>query len=213
MKRFKALIIIGGIFLVIGLIVALGAPTNASSDSTFTVQSGAGYYYYYTLNGMFTGEQLTFTYALQAGGGTVDVYVLNSAEYSTYSYDLSVPSSLYANPTSTSGSGNVMIPAGGTYYLVVNHGSGSTGSLQTGSMSIQASGLNVTVLVIGLVFAVVGIVLLVLGYRMRSKEQRVPPGYAPPSQVTMFPTAGTGLPPPPQQPPQGPPPPTGPPPR
>lgn len=213
MKRFKALIILGGIFLVIGLIAAVNAPANISKDSGWSIPSGAGYYYVYTLNGMFTGEHVTFNYALQSGGGSVDVYLLNSAAYSSYSYDLSVPSSLYANAGSTTGSASVVIPSDGTYYVVVNHGSGSSGSIQSGSMSIQATGLNVTVLAIGIVFAVIGIALLAVGYRMRGKAQRAPPGYMPPSQVTMFPTAGAGLPPPPEQSPQEPWPPSGPPPR
>lgn len=212
MKRFKILVVLGGIFLILGLILAWGSPANLSRNSDFTFPAGAGYYYVYTLSGMFSGEHVTFNYALQSGGG-VDVYLLNAAEYSAYEYDLSVTASLYANTASTSGTGNVVIPADGTYYLVINHDSASSGSAQSGSMAIQATGLNVTLLALGLVLAVVGIVLLALGYRMRGKAQAAPPGYAPPSQVTMFPTAGGGLPPPPQQPPEGPLPPSGPPPR
>lgn len=211
MKRFKILIVVGGILLVIGLIAAVNAPANISKSSGWSIPSGAGYYYVYTLSGMFSGEQLGFNYTLLSGG-TVDVYLLNSAAYSSYSYDLSVSSSLYGRAASTSGTGSVVIPADGTYYLVVNHGTGSSGSTQDGTMSIQASGLNVTVLAFGLVFAAIGILLLAFGYRRRREAQVAPPGYAPPSQVTMFPTAGTGLPPPPQEPPRGPSPPSGPPP-
>ena len=205
MKKFRILVVLGGIFLVIGLLIALGSSANLSKDSTFTITSGTAYYYVYTLSGLFAGEQVTFSFALQSGG-TVDVYLLNAAAYSSYSYDLSVPTSLYANPGAVSGSGSVVIPADGTYYLVLNHGSGSSGSAQSGTMSIQATGLNVTVLATGVTLAVVGIALLALGYRMRAVEHPAPPGYVAPTQVTMFPSA-TALPPPPEQPEQGPPPP------
>lgn len=206
MRKFRVLVVLGGIFLALGLLFALGAQANDSKDSTFTIPSGAGYYYQYTLSGMFTGEQITFSYGVQSGG-TVDVYFLNAAAYSSYSYDLTVPTSLYANTSTGSGTGSVVIPADGTYYLVVNHGSGFTTSAQSGQMSIRASGLNLTLLAAGIALVVVGIALLALGYRMRGKAQAAPPGYVSPSQVTMFPTSGQGLPPPPQQPPrEGPPP-------
>ncbi len=215
MKAFKVLVVLGGILLILGIIVALGAQTSLSRDSTFSIPSGSGYYYVYTLSGMFTGEQVTFSYSV-VSSGTVDVYFLTAAAYSTYSFDLTVPSSLYANPGAIAGSGTVSIPADGTYYLVVNHGSGYSGFAQSGGMTIGASGLNVTVLGIGIGLAIVGIALLAVGYRMRSKAQPVPRGYVPPSQVTMFPPSGQGLPPspPPQppQPPQNPWPPNGPPP-
>ncbi len=212
MKAFKILVVLGGILLVIGLLLALGSPANLSKDSAYTIPSGAGYYYVYTLSGMFTGEQVTFNYTLSSSG-IVDVYLLNAAAYSTYSNDLTVPSSLYANAGSTSGGGSVVIPTDGTYYLVVNHGSGSSGSSQTGEMTIDATGLNVTVLAIGIGLIIVGAVVLAVGYRMRSKAQPAPPGYVAPSQVTLFPPTGPGLPPSPSQgPPQGPPPPGSPPP-
>lgn len=209
MKAFRVLVAVGGILLLVGLVLALGASANLSKDSNFTIPMGSAYYYQYTLSGMFTGEKVTFTYSLSSGG-TVDVYLLNAAEYSAYSYDLTVISSLYANPGTASGTGSVVIPADGTYYLVVNHGSAFSGTAQSGTMSIRATGLNVVLLGTGVVLAVVGIVVLALGYRSRAKAQAAPRGYVPPSQVTMFPAAGQGLPPAPGQPPQEPPPPWGP---
>ena len=206
MKSYRVLVVVGGILLVIGILLALGAPANDSKDSTFSIPSGAGYYYEYTLTGVFTGEEITFSYAVQSGG-TVDVYLLSAAAYSSYSYDLTVPSSLYANASTVSGAGRVVIPADGTYYLVVNHGSGYTTSAQSGQMSIRASGLNLTLLAAGIVLAAIGIALLAVGYRLRGKAQVAPPGYARPSQVTMFPASAPGLPPPPLQPPQERPPP------
>ncbi len=211
MKAFKVLVVVGGVLLILGIILALGASTDDSRSSTFTIPGGSAYYYAYTFSGMFTGEQLTFNYDVSSSG-TVDVYLLDAAAYGTYSYDLTVPSSLYASPGSVVGGGTVSIPADGTYYLVINHGNGYSGIAQAGQMTIHASGLNVTLLAVGIGFAVVGVVLLALGYRMRSKAQPVPRGYVAPSQVTMFPPSGQGLPPSPQPPPENPWPPSGPPP-
>lgn len=204
MKAFKVLVVLGGILVVIGLLLAVGAPKTLSKDSTFAFPGGAGYYYEYTLSGMFTGEQLTFNYVLNSTG-SVDVYLLSADGYSSYSYDLTVPSSLYANPGSTSGAGSVVIPADGTYYLVVNHGSDSSALAQSGQMTIRATGLNVTVLAVGIALMVIGAVVLAVGYRMRSKAQPAPPGFASTSQVTLFPRSGQELPPPPQPPPESPP--------
>lgn len=206
MKRFKVLVVVGGVLLIVGILIALGSPANGSKDSTFTIPNGAGYYYQYTFSGTFAGEQIDFSYAVQSSG-TVDVYVLNAAQYSSYAYDLTVTSSLYANPGTVSGTGSVAVPESGTYYLVINHGSGFASSSQDGQMSIRTSGLNVPLLAAGIVLAAAGIVLLALGYRLRTKALAPPPGYLPPSQVLMFPPAGQGLPPTPQQPlPQSPPP-------
>ena len=181
MKKFKALMIVGGILLVIGLYVAVSSVYRSPTTITFEIPVGEENYNYVEL-GLFSGAQLACEFT--SNSGPVDVRLFDEAQYRAYQWDGSGTG--IANATGGSASFAVTISKGGKYYITIDHGTGQAGSTQTGRLTYKITGTDVTMLAIGAVLLLIGVIMIAVGLQMKKKEV-VPQPYLPPS------AQGTGI--------------------
>jgi len=130
-------------------------------------------------------------YEVISGGGSVQLYVLNSEQYAEYSWDL-MPSDSLDYDIGSSGSFSADMADTSTYYIVVNHVSGATANEQIVKISYKVSGLDLKYLLGGVAALAIGAVLAVMSMRMKAKAKAMQPApltpESQPTDVTMFDT-------------------------
>lgn len=166
MKLSKLLIVFGVILLSVGLILALTGVIHSPSNRTFSIPAGQ-YYYNYHSESLSAGQTVQMDFTV-TGTSTVDVFIFNEAQWNDYSYDGS--SASLASASGSQGSVSLKVETGGTYYLVLDHGSGFDGSAQEGSTTTTITGTYVPSVILGTAILVVGILLSVGGSLLRRKE-------------------------------------------
>jgi len=171
MKGHRILAIVGYLLIVLGVgpLIYLGFIAEGSGTSSMTIPPGDGYYASFkTESSMWMNAHLEGTVNI-LGGGTVDVLVLNSAQYQEYSYDL-IPSSSIWSSSGSSLEFAVDLPGSGAYYVVANHATGSSSYDQTVTLTYKMSGINLLYVIVGVVMIAVGAALSFVSLRMRKKE-------------------------------------------
>lgn len=185
MKSHKLVQIVALILMIIGLIGLTWSFQPLEGTSVADLPSGAGYYNYIEVSMWFNGH-VAGDFAVTSGDGTVRFFILDSAQYSDYSYDGQVSESIFAHTGST-GAFSVDLPTTSTYYLVVDHGSTTTTKIV--EISYEVSGLDLKYLIGGAVLLTTGAVLAVFGTRMKAKSKAAefqPPPASPNGEVVMF---------------------------
>jgi len=167
MKWSRVLLAFGVVLLLAGLYSAVfGGLVHSPTDRTFSIPAGAYFYGYYK-ESLSAGQTIRMDFTV-TGGSTVDVFILNEAQWSDYSYDLS--SASLASASGSHGSVSFNVETGGTYYLAIDHGSGYSSSTQEGKATINITGTNTGCLMIGAAIVVVGVLMLVGGFIRGKKE-------------------------------------------
>ena len=189
MKSHKILAAIGYVVIVLGLgaLVYEGFIASGSGESSMTIPAGEGYFAsFQTKSSMWMNAHLDGTVEVQ-GAGTTDVFVLDSAQYEEYAYDLEPTTSLWSSHGS-GGTFSVDLPGTGRYYIVANHGADSASVDQTVTLSYTISGINLLYVIVGAVMMAIGIALSVVSLRMKKKEKgpAIPLATASPAEVKMF---------------------------
>ena len=166
MKWSRVLVVFGVILLFVGLFVAVGGVIHSPTDRTFSIPAGQ-YYYNYHSESLSAGQTVQMDFTV-TGGSTVDVFILDEAQWNDYSYDGSAAS--LASASASQGSVSLKVETGGTYYLVIDHGSGYDGSVQEGKTTTNIMGTNANSVILGVVILAVGVLLFVGGLILRKKE-------------------------------------------
>lgn len=156
---------------VVALASALGASARAQADTeTETVLPGMYLALFYAMD---DGVTLDFNVTSNV---PVYVYVLDKANYDSYSVLGTIPSALYRtlSPVTVADS-SVEAPADGKYYLIIEN----SASTQTASVTIEYSfggtGMSAGVLIAIMVAAIIVIVVVVAIVMVRKKKQQAQP--------------------------------------
>jgi hypothetical protein len=183
MKAFQILVAIGGILLFVGIGLVIYAVSPGSISETATIPSGSDWYVFYEFNLLAGGRiQATIT---ERAGGVVDVYVYTRSQYASYQTG-SYPANLFQTSGTTS-SVDVTLPETGTYFLVVEHGTGYEGASQEVQVTATINGVDPGFLVGGIVVVALGAILTAVGVAKRRKAMgAAPPMAPPPSDVVMY---------------------------
>lgn len=184
MTKGKILSAVGGVLIALGLIGVLWGIQPTNGTQTMSIPSGGAYYGYMKVSGWLNGH-LSGDFSVTSSG-TVDFYVLDSSQYSEYSYDLT-PSDHMVSMSGASGEFSVDMPSTGSYYITFDHGPGYESTVQTVEVNYKITGLDLMFLVGGIVLVAIGAVLSLLGMRMRARESAATtPAKPPPADVTLF---------------------------
>jgi len=157
---------IGALMMLIGLVLMIWAMHSGEESNTFDIDPGAQHYNYIPVN-LFSGAKLGGRFSVD-GASIVDLYVFNDSNYNLYETGATAP--FIAHASGNSGSFEVAIDSGGTYYIVLEHGSGFQSSRQTGSVTHSVAGTNVVTLSIGALVFIVGLLLAAYGVMLRRRE-------------------------------------------
>lgn len=189
MNKQKIVAIVGYILIVAGVIGI--AWSVQPSKETGNVTLPAGDYYAGVKVSFWMFGHVSGDYEVISGGGSVQLYVLNSEQYAEYSWDL-MPSDSLDYDIGSSGSFSADMADTSTYYIVVNHVSGATANEQIVKISYKVSGLDLKYLLGGVAALAIGAVLAVMSMRMKAKAKAMQPApltpESQPTDVTMFDT-------------------------
>ncbi len=165
MKGFQALLIIGGLLIVVGVYLAI-PPTPFSATHTANIPSGANYYYQLAMD-VRKGGHISGTFS-ELSGNTILLYVFNSAQYDAYRSGGSVLDSMFQTSGST-GSFSVAVLTPGTYYIILQHAASTANQAQNVQVSYTIDGMNLIYLGSGLGVLAAGLILAIFGYRRKRK--------------------------------------------
>ncbi len=194
-RAAKVIAVLGVIVILIGLFALFYALTPAAAQETLAIPAGGQYYNYYTWN-VLSGGSVSGNWTC-LNGTPVQVLVYNAGDYNAYTNGANL-SGLY-NTTAVSGTLDVPVSGFGTYYVVVQHGSGYESGEQDVFVSFTSTGTDPTSFFAGIAALVIGALMIVYGMRaVRKPAPASPAGYAPVRQTYGY---GAGAPP---MPPSGP---------
>ncbi len=200
-----ALIVIGGIALVIGVAsLALGYLPSTATDR-MTIPSGPNWYVVIDVP-IVGGGYLSGNFQ-ELAGGSVNVYVFTGAQYRDY--DAGAYSGALFTTRGSSGQLSVGLPGSDTFHLVFDHATGYEAFQQDVRVTTTVTGMRPVALGRGLVATAIGLTLMGIGLYKRNREDRVARAMVPlaPANVVFYPPPVS----PPYRPPDPPrPPPTGP---
>jgi hypothetical protein len=189
LKAHRVLAVIGYVLIVIGIGAAVyqGFVADDSGTESTTIPAGTGYYVAFkTKSSMWMNAHIDGSITVQ-GEGTIDAYVLNSAEFDEYAYDLQPTSSLWSSH-GTGESFSVDLTQMDQYYIVADHGAGYASTEQTVTLTYTISGINLLYVIFGAGLIAVGAVLSYAAFRMKKKD-KIPsqvPVTSSASEVKMF---------------------------
>jgi hypothetical protein len=185
MNKSKIVSIIAYLLIVIGILPLLWSFQPINNDQTVELPAESGIYYRITLPSQISGH-VSGDFTVDVG--SVNVYVLDKAQYAEYAWDLD-PSSSMSKVTGATGEFSVDLPSTGTYYVAIDHENLGS-SEQTVTINLKVTGISTTYLIIGVVMVAIGAVLAVVGMRMKAKEVAAMPPLSSPevkaTDVTMF---------------------------
>ena len=163
MRVFRVLLTTGGIFLIVGVYLAIPAAA-VSGNGTYSVP--AGNFYYRIIFNVQKAGRISGQFS-ETSGSIVTLYVFTSAQFDSYRNGV-VSQDLFAITGSSGGfSASVAFP--GDYYLVIQHGASFVNQAEAVQLTWQLDGSNFFLLGLGITIFVVGVILTFLGYRLRSR--------------------------------------------
>jgi hypothetical protein len=157
-KAFQALLVIGGILVIIGIYVVY-PPFPISGNYAASIPTG-NYFYRITFN-ILKADHILGTFS-EASGNSVTVYIFNAAQYDAYRNG-GFAVSLFSTSGPT-GSFSASISSPGDYYLILQHGASNTNQIQNVQVSYVIDGMNPVFLGSGIALIAAGIALGYLGY-------------------------------------------------
>jgi uncharacterized membrane protein len=189
MKSTRVLAVIGYVLVILGLgaVVYQGFIANSTGTTSATIPAGGQYYVAFkTKSSMWMNAHIEGSIEVE-GGETAYAYLLTSAQYQEYVYDLQPTTSLWSTHGS-SGTFSVDLPGTGRYYVVANHDPGSSSIAQTVTLTYTISGINLLYVMVGAILLAVGISLSIVSLRMRKKDLGAAPvsGTGSTTEVKMF---------------------------
>jgi len=158
---------IGALMVLIGLVVLIGSLHLGEDKREFDINPGELYYNYISV-GLFPGAKLSGIYQV-SDGSSIELYVFSSQDYENYQNGGTAYYITHAS--GSSGSFDVTVDTGGTYYIVLEHSDAYNNRRQTGSATYKITGTDVVMLVVGALILVIGLVLTIFGVKLRRKEQ------------------------------------------
>jgi len=165
MNKGKVLLIVGVVLALIGLGMIVYAMLPATQTSSATISNGAGYYVRLEIGGLMSGH-ISGNFSVNTG--TVDFYILDKTNMNDYHNGDSYVS-IYSS-SGASGDFSLDLPDSGQYYLVFDHSATSQSIDQEVTVTLEATGTSITVLIVGVALLVVGAILALVGVMMRKKE-------------------------------------------
>lgn len=195
-RAWKALLVIGGILLVIGAGVFYSSFATRTTE-THSIPAGDRWYVYFEFNVM-TGGSLFVDYA-STGSGVIDVFLFTAAQYATYS-DQGVSSALHSVVGASEGDFEISLPGSGRYFLAIDHGSGFENVEQSFRATIRLLGIDPAWFYGGIALLALGAVLVVVGLMRKRKAVRTAQTMPPRTDVTFYPEQRPPEPPPPPPP-------------
>ena len=167
LKRFQIVLIIGGVFWLAGFSLVVSS-FGSDTASTTSIPAGPIWYMYYEFN-VLGGGHLRGDY-VETTGGSVDLFVLNEAQYASYRAGVDI-GSLWSLGSSKAGTIDVSLPSSGKYFLVADHGTPYERIPQVIRFSLHLTGINPTIFAAGAGLLGGGVIVVSLGMR---KWNRVP---------------------------------------
>ncbi len=187
LNKSKIVAVFAYLLIIGGAIMLLWSFQPVSETKTIEIPADGGIFYRVTVSGWMSGH-VSGSYTTDVG--SVNVYVMDKAQYDVYWYELNGDDTMYAH-SGTEGTFSLDLPSTSTYYICVDHGM-SDSIAQTVTLKIKITGIEMMWLALGAVVLIIGVLLAVVGMRMKAKERAaMPPAPAPESQptdVTMFDT-------------------------
>jgi hypothetical protein len=179
MKKSQAVLLVAVILVGIGAWALIGAFSDSSATTEFTIPTGE-YYYRFESSTLINGE--THGSYKVTSGDSVTMFVFSESEYANYE-DSGLGEPLN---TTTGYDANFSAELSGMdkIYLVFEHASGSNETKV--QLTYTISGIAVTYLAGGIILLAAGLVLALVSFRFRSKEVRTAPPSPVATDVTLF---------------------------
>jgi len=188
LRKDKVLAIVAYLLMIGGLILIGWSFLPSEGSDEITVPAGDYFYRWKTpsmINGHVSGDYEVI------GSGVVQVYVLNSAQYDEFAWDM-FPTSSLDDDMGASGSFSADLADTSGYYITVSHGTGYEDVDQTVKVTYKVTGIAFMFMIGGIAFLVIGAVLAVVSMRMKAKARAMEPAppapASQPTDVTMFDT-------------------------
>jgi len=182
----KPVRILAYILILVGIIGVAWSLQPTEGTTTGELPAGEGYYSYVKVS-MWLNGHVEGSYEVTSGGGTVNFFIFDAAQYADYSSGGIAAQSIFTS-TGVSGSFSEDLPTTGAYYIVIDHG--STTAAQAVKLTYKVSGLDLKYLIGGAVLLAIGVVLAVVGLRMKAKAEATkfsaPVSQEPTGEVVMF---------------------------
>ena len=170
MDKVISRVIAGFLILGVGLAMVLPSAFMAPvyGSASFTILAGDRYHVAMSTPIVLDGHiRVMFEYVSE---GSVRLYLLTESQYKEYASGLAPINSL--NNVIISGGGVVTVDLHGMskHYMVCEHGSGSTGEVQTVSLRYELKAVAVVQCAVGFAVIVVGGIILALGWKARGSR-------------------------------------------
>ena len=158
---FKILLIVGGVFWLAGFSLVVSS-FGSDTASTTSIPAGPTWYLYYEFN-VLGGGHLRGDY-VETTGGSVDLFVLNEAQYASYRDGMNI-GSLWSLGSSRAGTIDVSLPSSGKYFLVADHGTPYERVPQVVRFILHLTGIDPKIFAAGVGLLGGGVVVVSLGMR------------------------------------------------
>jgi hypothetical protein len=162
-RAFQAFIILGGIFLIVGVYLGI-PPTPVTGSSNASIPAGA-YYYHFGFNVLKAGL-ISGTFS-EASGNSIALYIFNAAQYSTWQQTGAVDHMFQTFGAIGSFSASIQSP--GQYYIVLTHVAGTSGLIQNVQLNYSLDGTNIVFLGSAIILVIIGAALVSAGYAKKRK--------------------------------------------
>ncbi len=163
MRAFQALLVLGGILVIVGIYVVFPASPVSGAEAA---SIPTGNYYYRIGFSIFKGGHLSGSFA-EASGNIVTLYIFDTSQFDSYRTS-GVTTSLFET-SGANGSFSALLSSPGNYYIVLQHGTAYSGQAQNVQVSYAIDGINPTILFSGIGTIVGGIFVALLGYARKRK--------------------------------------------
>ena len=165
MNRVRLLAGLAVFLLFFGLAQLAVSVEPVSSNHAFTIPAG-GYYYHIPFSYVF-GAPVSVTWQVTSGGSVI-VDLLTDAEYATYRAGGGLTT--LASSDSPAGILDFDLGSGGTYHVLILHGTGSEALAQDVSLTMDYSGVAPTPFYLGLAALVAAVALFGVSARLRASR-------------------------------------------
>ena len=156
--RVRLFLVLGAALFLAGQAVLATSFFPPTRGGAVTVLAGPNWYYVFEIHVLGAGR-VSVAYE-ELSGRVVDVHVFPASQYRVFAF-IGLGYALYSEQ-GTSGSFTVDLPQGGTYHLVVDHGSGFEETRQDVRLTYRVAGIEPAFLLVGLGMVAAGIGFVVL---------------------------------------------------
>jgi len=157
---------IGALMILIGLAATVGSLHLSPETRDFDIDAGNLYFNYIDV-GLFAGARLKGSFTVTSGG-SINLYIFENREYQNY---YNGNDCYYIESASgSSGTFDITVDVGDTYYIVLEHGSGYESMRQTGEVTHQIIGTDFVMIGLGIGLFIGGLMAIVYGWALKKKN-------------------------------------------